>query len=413
MGVQLDIEEFIAQCEGKVYSRTPVKPKESDELILLRLKNTVVKERQELISILKDIIEVEQRDLFALRGFSSLFQFLRFELLYSEAEASLRSGSARLLYQAPGIEAHLLSGKLTLTQSYMVYSYVKKESKRTKSRIETEKVMELVSLVLGLSSRATQQKLSGVFPGVELQFKELTRVLDQEHTLLQFVADTEMMESLEEFKNLTSHKNFERRHDLAFKMALQIAVKEIDPLRPRKKRGVRVTSDVGTGVESKLHSESEAESKSSAGSEAMFDSAPVSDTAPVSGAVESFGSEIETRATSEIGESSETRAKTETNSTYKPLPSEPTPPTWAQKYRSRYIPKSVKRAVLSKNQSCEYTDPLTGRRCNSKHGIQLDHRTEFALGGEHSVENVRVLCGVHNRLIYGQRIEVRMGFGVY
>lgn len=75
---------------------------------------------------------------------------------------------------------------------------------------------------------------------------------------------------------------------------------------------------------------------------------------------------------------------------------------------SRYVPLSVKREVWKRDQGrCSYVSPLTGKRCNSSYGLELDHVTPWALGGETSLQNLRLLCACHNRLAavetYGER----------
>jgi hypothetical protein len=66
--------------------------------------------------------------------------------------------------------------------------------------------------------------------------------------------------------------------------------------------------------------------------------------------------------------------------------------------RSRHIPVEVKRKVHQRDQNgCTYKDPKTGRVCQSRHGLQFDHIVPFSLGGAHTVENLTLRCGAHNR----------------
>lgn len=66
--------------------------------------------------------------------------------------------------------------------------------------------------------------------------------------------------------------------------------------------------------------------------------------------------------------------------------------------KSRYIPKAVKNRVWKRDDGkCTYMDPESGRRCESMHGIQLDHIQPYSKGGKNSVENLRLRCGAHNR----------------
>jgi len=45
---------------------------------------------------------------------------------------------------------------------------------------------------------------------------------------------------------------------------------------------------------------------------------------------------------------------------------------------------------------CSYTNPKTGKRCNSTYMLELDHKQPYALGGRHTVENIFLRCKQHN-----------------
>jgi hypothetical protein len=79
-------------------------------------------------------------------------------------------------------------------------------------------------------------------------------------------------------------------------------------------------------------------------------------------------------------------------------PAKDTPPQCPGKVKSRHIPAKTRRQIFSRDQGrCQFQDPLTKRSCNSRHGLQLDHIKPYAEGGNHSPENLRLLCGAHNR----------------
>ena len=78
---------------------------------------------------------------------------------------------------------------------------------------------------------------------------------------------------------------------------------------------------------------------------------------------------------------------------------------------SRYIPAAVKRAVSERDgNQCAYVDPQ-GRRCTARDGLQLHHKDPFARGGDHSPENVQMMCPAHNAYLaecdYGKDIMKR------
>jgi 5-methylcytosine-specific restriction endonuclease McrA len=78
---------------------------------------------------------------------------------------------------------------------------------------------------------------------------------------------------------------------------------------------------------------------------------------------------------------------------------------------SRYIPAAVKRAVYKRdNGQCTYVDP-NGRRCSERHRLEFDHRKPYGRGGDHSVDNIRLLCRTHNGFFaerdYGKEVVER------
>jgi 5-methylcytosine-specific restriction endonuclease McrA len=70
---------------------------------------------------------------------------------------------------------------------------------------------------------------------------------------------------------------------------------------------------------------------------------------------------------------------------------------------SRYIPAPVRRAVYERDGGrCTYAD-AKGRRCNAHRSLEFHHHARpYARGGEHSVENLRLCCKLHNTLMAEQ-----------
>ena len=81
---------------------------------------------------------------------------------------------------------------------------------------------------------------------------------------------------------------------------------------------------------------------------------------------------------------------------------------------SRHIPAPVRRAVHDRDEGrCTYQDG-SGRRCTARDRLEFHHhRTSFGRGGDHSVENLRLMCRTHNRLLaekeYGKGKMARYG----
>ena len=64
----------------------------------------------------------------------------------------------------------------------------------------------------------------------------------------------------------------------------------------------------------------------------------------------------------------------------------------------RAIPARIRRRVWERDEGCcSYEDPVSGRRCASRHLLQVDHIHPYALGGGTELQNLRLLCFAHHR----------------
>jgi predicted restriction endonuclease len=80
---------------------------------------------------------------------------------------------------------------------------------------------------------------------------------------------------------------------------------------------------------------------------------------------------------------------------------------------TRHIPTAVRRAVCERDGNrCRYVDGQ-GRRCPERNRLEFHHRHPFGFGGDHRLENIRLLCHGHNQYMaehdYGVRTKVRYG----
>jgi Arc/MetJ family transcription regulator len=65
--------------------------------------------------------------------------------------------------------------------------------------------------------------------------------------------------------------------------------------------------------------------------------------------------------------------------------------------QKRYVPTSVRNAIRIRSQDqCEYVDPVTRRRCESRTRLQFDHIQPLGQGGRTELENLRHYCPSHN-----------------
>jgi len=68
----------------------------------------------------------------------------------------------------------------------------------------------------------------------------------------------------------------------------------------------------------------------------------------------------------------------------------------AQNTRS-YISKAIRLQVRQQaKDQCEFTSMVTGRRCEAKQFLEIEHRRPVSKGGTNALENLRVFCRSHN-----------------
>jgi 5-methylcytosine-specific restriction endonuclease McrA len=80
----------------------------------------------------------------------------------------------------------------------------------------------------------------------------------------------------------------------------------------------------------------------------------------------------------------------------------------SKRKRTRYVSPATKDKVFARDRGkCTYVG-ANGRRCNATWGLQIDHMEPYTRGGSNRANNLRLLCGKHNR-IEAERI---LGVGI-
>ena len=101
----------------------------NDQELGHRLLSLVRQERKLTSQILDYLKEVEDRKLFAKRGYPSLFSYCTEFLGYTESAAQRRISSMRLLREIPQIKEQITSGELSLSNISKAASFFRQEQK--------------------------------------------------------------------------------------------------------------------------------------------------------------------------------------------------------------------------------------------------------------------------------------------
>jgi hypothetical protein len=310
----------------------------TNQELLSTLKLQVENERKLLMEILYSLQEVEARSLHLEMGYPDLYSFAMKELGYSSGSAYRRISAMRLLKSVPEVAPKLESGVLGLENASQAQCYFRKEDRARKElgleKLSLEEKREVVSELFNKSTREGLRILTERSPEI-MTLTEKLKPLSEQKTLIQFVANAELMGKLEELKNILAHQNFEGRMDVLVDQLADIALKKLKSASVSKP----IIQTSAPGMKSNVSSSHVSETKS---------------------------------------DQSELKRD--------------------QRKSSRYIPAKIRRQVVLRDQNgCTYKDPKSGRVCGTKHGLQLDHIMPFSWGGEHSVDNLTLRCGAHNR----------------
>ncbi|MGE0633981.1 MAG: HNH endonuclease [Pseudobdellovibrionaceae bacterium] len=303
---------------------------------------TVKEERRITIEVLHHFRELERRKIFLEKGYPSLFAYIVKELGYSDSAAYRRIEAMRALKELPDIESKIESGSVNLTTLAKVQTYFKAEKKDGNVISKAQKT-ELLESLENRSTRDVEKVLLELRPQ-SLQ-EEKVRVVSCEHTELKLILSEELRGELDQIKNLLSHKYPNMNYTDLIGVLAKNALQRLDPNLKKREKPQK------TKTTSNKNSSSETEEKSQ----------------PQNQRKATFSPEVSVHKNN-------------------------------YEKQSRYILSDVKHQVWKRDRGqCTFKDHKTGRVCGSKKFLEYDHVKPFALGGESTIENLRLLCRGHNQ----------------
>ena len=427
----------------------------SDRRLVQQLKELTAVERQIEIVVIDHLRELERRRLFLTLGCSSLFDYATRELGYSEAAAWRRIKAMRLCGEVEGARERMRDGSLTLNSAALLQNAFDRQERKQSgggrgaqagirpaaapgAPVQTGKRAEepqaapvldssarraLVEQAAGKSTRQVEKLLAGVDP-------ELTAPADRIRPLgagrweLKAVIDDDCRQGLEQLKGLLAHVDPHLTLGQLLGRVVREAVERHDPARPP--RGRRTDSRAATGgadetsaPKERASSPKDADCQHARATAAKRPGATTRPSAPKDApgpngataapaqrqAVPAGGSPSPAQASADSGRGRAVPAKrpeaavrSATSAPKTECGRQAAPPAPQPRARGRTIPAAVKRQVWERDRGCcSYVDGGSGRRCGSRHLLQIDHILPFALGGGAEPGNLRLLCAAHHR----------------
>ncbi len=321
-----------------------------DDELLHRLAELMGQSRRAEADIVAHIAEVEERRLFARQAFPSMFAYCMDVLHLSEAEAYLRISAARASRKHPILLTMLADGRLHLT---LLAPHLTCENReRLLERATHRSKRQIEELIAAIAPRPD-------VPAVMRKIPERRTLPTAGHLVV-----PERGESLGQGQVPTIELFLDGVAALAAS-ASPVSPSVVQPLSPGRYR-VQFTASA------EFHQKLE-RLRALMGSKAMD-----GDLAVV----------IEEAVTEKL-ERLEARRFARTRAPRK-VSGRP------RQGQARHIPAAVRRAVWERDGGrCRYVDEQS-RRCKERDQLNFHHGHPYGLGGEHSVQNIRLMCRAHN-----------------
>ena len=419
----------------------------SDQRLLQRIKELSAVEQHLKVVVIDHLRELERRRLYLSLGFSSLFEYAVRELGYSDAAAWRRIKAMRLCVEVKGARGRIQDGTLTLNAAAELQHAFERQKRKQAGGgrgpqagarpaaasngstadgaapiaepdaaplLGAAERESLVARAAGKSTRQVKEMLADVDPELAGPADRM-RPLGAGRWELKAVIDDDCRSGLEQLKGLLSHVDPQMTVGQLLGRVVQEAVERHDPSRPpRGRRRSRRTGNVAGAAE-----------ETSAPKDAP-DAVAVQPVAQPAGIPTPTAKE---QADSEHSRVSATARPATDSPTATSAPKSAGPDSAAgaravgrdqdggeqgagwlgrmgggvavgaqPRVRGRGIPAAVRRQVWERDRGCcSYVDRGSGRRCGSRHLLEIDHVFPYALGGGADLDNLRLLCAAHHR----------------
>ena len=356
----------------------------------------------------------------------SLFDYAVRELGYSDAAAGRRIGAVRLCADQPCARERLRDGSLTLSAAAELQWAFDRQRRRgsisgtasstpagsaTESAPATEEPpadsapaaapsasdsepplvldaagrQKLLEDAAGKSARQVRRMLADLDPELAVPADRM-RPLGDDRYEMKAVIDADCHQGLEQLRGLLSHVDPRMTIGQLVGRIVQEALDRHDPRRPPRARGSRPAEGDATPAPAAKHQPDPEPGHA----------VTVQDAALPAAATPTAERAAQTTLTSARSPSRPRAADRRAAAGRKPTRA--ATPAAKPCASGRAIPVAVKRQIWQRDGGrCSYVDRQTGRRCNSRHMIDIDHILPYALGGGADPGNLRLLCRIHHR----------------
>jgi 5-methylcytosine-specific restriction endonuclease McrA len=276
------------------------------------------------------------------------------EIGYTEGPAQSRIQAARLLKTVPEVSEALKAGDLNLSQMSMVQSAIRQEERAECKKISKEEKLELLEQLKSKNTFEIQKILKQELPSFQpLKPRAIPVEDNQIQVSLQFDE-----KDWDKVKSLMAHFSHSVP-DQKLESLLLYWHKQVEAKKQKQKE--RVEKQEASAKVAEVANKAKVRSAIKTDSPAENQNLSLSEKTPL-----------------------KQRCK---------LPKSP-----KQRQRREHISQNIKVQLMSRAQEqCEYR-AADGKRCESKHFLEIDHIVPLAKGGSSEFQNLRIYCRAHNQL---------------
>ncbi len=355
----------------------------SDRELVAQLRCLVEKEKSLTLEIVSHLVEVARRGLHLAKGYSSLYEYCRGELGYTDASAWRRARAAQAILRCPAAWERLIEGRVTLCALGRVHGFVTPavlEEICGKSKAEVEWIAARYDAKEVSPDRTRPVMVPKPAPSVPSDASDgrlRSEVSSPSRENLTSLRSEVTASGGDSQPPLRSEVRDQRIDKIEFEQKWKIegvVSKEIKAKLDRCKSLLSRKYPRGVDYETLFNELSE-----------VF--------------LEHFEPKRKKERRKERAANEKRPARVNPKATPKTTP-------------SRHIPASVKEQVWTRDEGrCAYVG-ADGKRCNSTFDLQIDHfPVPFARGGPSKAGNLRLLCARHNRYtarqVFGHLCDAR------
>ncbi len=328
-----------------------------DKELLEKFSVLVKEEKEATASVVAHLAEIDRRKLYAQEGYSSLFNYCVQKYHYSESAAYRRIQAARLYPKFPEILALLKEGRLNLVTLSLIEPHLDQKNGK-----------ELIDKILGKSKREVEDILSELSLKKE-KTQDSIRRLPMKKAILEKTA-----------QNFTSTGGSEKigKMDVSQKeqgafLEMPLALSDIANPEVQETRKVKIEFTAGEEVAKLIERAKELLRH-------KYPQGKLEDL--VREAFELLLEKKDPQRKILRFAQNDPKAKSSQND---------------RQNNTRYIPQVLQRKVFKRDEGrCSYVSP-EGKHCGEKNFLELDHVYPWSLGGDSTIENLRLLCRTHNQ----------------